>query len=258
MLLSLLYYYLPILYHRLCITSIMEEHYKELEAELSLARNWERQLNFTLNEDGATIDLLQYTQYQPDLDALLPLSNYPKGCTYQFDPTKYNGKDPSSIVSLSKDLFDAAITSGYMLTRKKRSNKETKSFQCSYDFYCSRFFKTDGRTKKKINSDDLADGTKIQFKTNHKRVSVRKDGKELPRKTESNLPTESDGCCSLSFKVVLGQDNLFYIKAKPYKKDAPNANRLHTNHIKVPKKNRQYMTKHLKASILCVRLIMLF
>ena len=41
----------------------MEDHYKELEAELQLARNWECQLNFSLNEDGDSIDLLQYTQY---------------------------------------------------------------------------------------------------------------------------------------------------------------------------------------------------
>ena len=78
---------------------------------------------------------------------------------------------------------------------------------------------------------------------------MRKDGKQLARKTDSNLSTEGGDCCSLCFKIVLGNDNLFYIKPKKVTiSDDPNYNRLHTNHIQVPKEDRQYMTRHLRAT----------
>ena len=58
---------------------------------------------------------------------------------------------------------------------------------------------------------------------------MRKDGKQLARKTDSNLSTEGGDCCSLCFKIVLGNDNLFYIKQKKVTiSDDPNYNRLHT------------------------------
>ena len=126
----------------------MEDHYKDLDAELLLARKWPCQLNFHINEDGETIDLLHYTQYHPESDDInFPLSkNYPRGCSYQFDPIKYNAIEPSCMAELFKDLCDAAINSGYMLTRKKRTQINVTCYKCSYNFYCSRYFKTDGRT----------------------------------------------------------------------------------------------------------------
>ena len=41
----------------------MDEIYDELDYELESARNWECELNFIVNEDGGTVDLLQYTHY---------------------------------------------------------------------------------------------------------------------------------------------------------------------------------------------------
>ena len=49
----------------------MEDHYKDLDSELLLARKWSCQLHFPINEDGETTDLLRYTQYQPDSDDIL-------------------------------------------------------------------------------------------------------------------------------------------------------------------------------------------
>ena len=154
----------------------MEGHYKQLDAELSLTRKWECQLNFSINEDVESIDLLHFTHYQPDSDQIFLDSNYPKGCSYQFDPIKYNGNDQKCKDKLFKDLCGAAINCECMLTRKKRSHRTFVNYKCSYDFYCSSFFKTDGGSKKNFNYDDLAEGTKVQYKKNHKReLQLRKE-----------------------------------------------------------------------------------
>ena len=66
----------------------MDEIYDHLDAELTSARKWECQLNFVVNEDGCTIDLLQYPYHNPKSNEVCFSTNYPKNCSYQFDTTK--------------------------------------------------------------------------------------------------------------------------------------------------------------------------
>ena len=97
--------------------------------------------------------------------------------------------------------------------------------------------------EKKCN-DELADGTNIQFASNHKRNSVRPDEKKLPHKTESVLSKNPEDVCILCFKTIVGNDDCCYIKRKLFRvNDPPNKIFLHMNHIKIPKQKRQFMTK---------------
>ena len=133
------------------------------------------------------------------------------------------------------------------MSRKSRKSTNVKNYKRSIDFYCSRYFISDKRNKKIFTNDDLADGTNIQFASSHKRKSARPGGKKLPRKTESDLSEKREDSCGLSFKIVVGNDDFYYIKRYPYKaNECLNKNCLHTNHIKIPKEKRQYMTKHLR------------
>ena len=69
----------------------------------------------------------------------------------------------------------------------------------------------------------------------------------MSRKIDSNLSKEVGDFCSLIFKIVLGNDNLFSTKRKTFNEsDALNYNRLHTNHTHISIEHRQYMTSHLK------------
>ena len=129
---------------------------------------------------------------------------------------------------------------------KSHKNVEVKNYKRSIDFYCSRYFSTDKRSKKIFSNDLIADGISIQFVSNHRRNSARKDGKKLPRKSDSNLSKSTHDLCPLSFKIVIGNDDSYYIKRKPYSSsDPPNRNCLHKNPLQIPKEKRQYMTKHL-------------
>ena len=63
----------------------MDEIYDRLDSELASARKWECELNFVTNDDGCTIDLLQFTHHNPDMNEFVSNTNYPKNCSYQFD-----------------------------------------------------------------------------------------------------------------------------------------------------------------------------
>ena len=97
---------------------------------------------------------------------------------------KYNDLDSDGCKKLVFDIKEAAMNCGYSLMMKTRNDKRLKGFKRAIDFYCIRYHSSDVRTRKKFsNSSNLADGTKIQFDKNHKRVAVRARGKKLPRKT---------------------------------------------------------------------------
>ena len=136
--------------------------------------------------------------------------NYPKNCSYQFDTTTYkpdNNDAKNCDAVICNGICEAAVNSGYTLSRKTRNNTETKNYKRSIDFYCSRYFISDKRTKKVFTNDDLADGTNIQFASSHKRNSARSNGRMLPRKTESDLSENHEDSCGLSFKIVVGKNS---------------------------------------------------
>ena len=228
----------------------MDEIYDRLDSELASARKWECELNFVTNDDGCTIDLLQYTHHNPEMNEFVSNTNYPKNCSYQFDTATYrpdNSDAKNRDTVICNAICEAAINSGFTLSRKSKNNTRTKNYKRSIDFYCSRYFISDKRNTKIFSNDDLADGTNIQFASSHKRKSARPGGKKLPRKTESDLSEKREDSCELSFKIVVGNDDSYYIKRYRYKvNESSNKSCLHINHIKIPKEKRQYMTKHLR------------
>ena len=64
----------------------------------------------------------------------------------------------------------------------------------------------------------------------------------MPRKTHGDLPKEKNETSNFKFKIIVGNDNYFYMKVKSDERNVTQ----HTNHVHIPKSERKHMVQHLK------------
>ena len=216
----------------------MDAFYAEINKHIEDSRRWNCKLEFPINDDGDVINLLDYAYDSYD-NPITKCENpwYPKGCFFQFLPNKYNEQIGDN--KLVQDITDCANKCGFHLVRKSRANKNVKMYKKSIDFYCARYFQYDARDEKVFNAD-LADGVKVQYFRNHKRLSVRADGKSLQKRTETGLSLSGERCCNFRFRIILGHDLLYYIKTIQVDPAISLDDcTIHTNHIHVPFEKRR-------------------